>query len=236
MRIVINHLTRMQPGNMCVAGVDLATGRVVRPVWGVNLRTKNLRRHGGVFDIGCVVDLGWTQPCGERPHIEDHRFKPERARVVETWPAERFWKLLEQHARPALADIFGPELTPRGHRSCAIDRGRGRVSLGCLRLPGTAHLYVGHRAGRPHKVRIAFSDGQFDVDVGVTDIRLYGADHVTPNVDLVSRTAERLQSAKGVILSVGLTRAFTSSDEYPPLHWLQVNNLHFADEPCWQLG
>jgi hypothetical protein len=32
MQIVINHLTRMQRGFMCVAGVDLATGRHVRPV------------------------------------------------------------------------------------------------------------------------------------------------------------------------------------------------------------
>ncbi|HUG94357.1 MAG TPA: hypothetical protein VML55_26235 [Planctomycetaceae bacterium] len=110
------------------------------------------------------------------------------------------------------------------------------MSLGYLWPSGTAHLYVAHRGGRPHKVRIAFSDGRFDVDVGVTDIRLYAADHVTPDVALVSRTAERLQQAQGVILSVGVTRAFTSSDEYPPLHWLQVNNLHFAEEACWQLG
>ncbi|MBW3540976.1 MAG: hypothetical protein KY476_11955 [Planctomycetes bacterium] len=236
MRLAINHLTRMQPGNMCVAGIDLDTGRHVRPVWGSNLRTKNLVRHGGVFDIACVVELGWTQFCGERPHVEDHRFNPEDARVVETLPAAQFWQLLERHAFSTLTEIFGPELTPRGGRACGIDRGRGRISLGCLRLSGEAFLYVGRRAGKPHKVRLAFSDGCFDVDVGVTDIRLYGPDHVTPDVELVKRTAERLKNAGHVILSVGLTRAFTSSDDSPPLHWLQVNNLHFADEPCWQLG
>jgi hypothetical protein len=235
MRIVINHLTRMQRGNMCVAGVDLAAGRLVRPIWGSNLRTRNLARHGGVFDIANVVDLGWTQHCGERPHVEDHRFKPERARIVETWTAGQFWKLLEQQARATLCEIFGPELTERG-RSCAIDRGGGRISLGCLRLASPARLYVAHANGRPHKVRLAFSDGQFDVDVGVTDIRLYGADHVTPDVELVSRVAACWQRSKNAIVSVGLTRAFTSSDDYPPLHWLQVNNLHFAEAPCWRLG
>jgi hypothetical protein len=207
-------------------------------VWGTNLRTKNLARHGGVFDIANVVDLGWSQHCGEPPHVEDHRFKPERAKIVEAWPPERFWELLARQARPTLTEIFGPELTARS-RSCAINRGGGRTSLGCLRLSATAHLYhlyVGRHNGRPHKVRIAFSNGRFDVDVGVTDIRLYGPDHVTPDVELVSRVAARLERARDVMLSVGLTRAFTSSDDYPPLHWLQVNNLHFAEAPCWRLG
>ena len=139
MRIVINHLTRMQRGNMCVAGIDLATGRLVRPVWGTNLRTKNLARHGGAFDIANVVDLGWTQHCGERPHVEDHRFKPERARIVETWAAGQFWKLLEQQARATLNEIFGPELDRAG--PVMRDRPRRRsdfAGLPAVRFGGEA--------------------------------------------------------------------------------------------------
>ena len=39
-----------------------------------------------------------------------------------------------------------------------------------------------------------------------------------------------------VILSVGLTRAFTPSTEKKPMHWLQVNNVHSDRDPTWQLG
>jgi hypothetical protein len=70
----------------------------------------------------------------------------------------------------------------------------------------------------------------------VTDIRLYGADHVTPDAAIVQRVAERLQGAPEVILGVGLTRAFRGADDEPAMHWLQVNNLHFPNDPVWRLG
>ena len=59
---------------------------------------------------------------------------------------------------------------------------------------------------------------------------------MTPDAAAVERVAERLQSSTDVILSVGLTRAFKGNPDEPALHWLQVNNLHFADDPCWRLG
>jgi len=39
-----------------------------------------------------------------------------------------------------------------------------------------------------------------------------------------------------MILSVGLTRPFAPSSESEEVHWLQVNNVHFEDDPVWQLG
>jgi hypothetical protein len=79
------------------------------------------------------------------------------------------------------------------------------------------------------------SDGEFDLDLGVTDIRLYGADHVTPDLQIINRASRRIKEASTVIISVGLTRAFSSTPDSPPVHWLQMNNLHFGGDPCWQL-
>jgi hypothetical protein len=39
-----------------------------------------------------------------------------------------------------------------------------------------------------------------------------------------------------VILGVGLTRAFQREQNGPGRHWLQVNNIHFEDQPIWRLG
>ncbi|HXH09492.1 MAG TPA: hypothetical protein VNP04_06995 [Alphaproteobacteria bacterium] len=83
---------------------------------------------------------------------------------------------------------------------------------------------------------MVFTDGNLDLDCGVTDIRLYGNDHVTPNTKEVERITKRLKSSAGLILSVGLTRPFAGSPDFPPVHWLQVNNIHLRDDPAWQLG
>ena len=37
------------------------------------------------------------------------------------------------------------------------------------------------------------------------------------------------------MLGVGLTRPFAPTAGEPPLHWLQVNNLHLEDDPAWRL-
>ncbi len=78
--------------------------------------------------------------------------------------------------------------------------------------------------------------GRIPLNVSVTDIRLYGADHVTPDPAAVSAAQAKLASSAEVLLSVGLTRAYSDwLSNQPPLHWLQVNNLHFVEEPLWNL-
>src|SRR4051812_30745582 len=99
MEIIINHLTRMRPGYICVAGVDLATGRHVRPVLGgTSLGTALLRRHGGPFALGWRVELGAATAVGHPPEVEDWRFEARRARAVAPLPPGEFWALLERVA------------------------------------------------------------------------------------------------------------------------------------------
>lgn len=48
MEIVINHLTRMGPGRICVAGIDIATKKHVRPIpIEGTVSTAALERNGG---------------------------------------------------------------------------------------------------------------------------------------------------------------------------------------------
>ena len=57
MRIVVNHLTRMQPGYICVAGIDVQDNEHIRPVLGREQLTVGLlARNGGAFDMGRLVD------------------------------------------------------------------------------------------------------------------------------------------------------------------------------------
>jgi hypothetical protein len=85
-------------------------------------------------------------------------------------------------------------------------------------------------------VRMKLGDADFDLDLGVTDIRLYGRDYVTPDRAVVDHISGELANGTPVLLSVGLTRPFAKSPDTPPLHWLQINNVHLERDPTWRLG
>jgi hypothetical protein len=79
-------------------------------------------------------------------------------------------------------------------------------------------------------------DGGRELDLSVADMRCYGQDHVTPDLAMLADLQRRLAAGVPVLLRVGLTRPYSSNPDIdPPLHWLQVNNIHLADEPLWQL-
>ena len=132
--------------------------------------------------------------------------------------------------------VFGNDLSPMGATSCGVSEGCGIVSLGCLipanrpRLSGRAHQ------GRPAQIRIWVTDGEFHLDLSVTDVRLYQPDLATPVERVVRDLDRRMRRGVPVILSVGLTRPFATSPEHLPVHWLQVNNIHLEDEPVWSRG
>jgi hypothetical protein len=236
MYLLINHLTRMRQGFMCTAGVNLATGQHVRPVVRKQLGIDMLARHGGPFDIGALVELGPTLRVGQPPELEDYRFNPKKAARKGTASGQLLWDWQVRLARSTLTELFGNELTRRGAHSCAVDLHQGKASLGCWASPRCAELYMAPRPDRPPQVRLRASDGEFDLDLGVTDIRLYGADHVTPDEAAVSRVRERLRAGEEVILTVGLTRPPPPAPGQPQVHWLQVNNFHFREDQIWQLG
>jgi hypothetical protein len=154
-------------------------------------------------------------------------------------PAGEFWELLQRLARPRLGDLFGEALGPVGRNSCGTRPGEGDASLGFWIPPHPPRLFLRPRGpgGKP-AVRMAIDDGRLQAVVGVTDIRLYGDDHMTPDAGEVETTARRLRTSGRVILAVGLTRAYAPTGREPSAaaHWLQVNNVHFEDEPIRPLG
>ena len=236
MRIAVNHLTRMQKGSMCGAGIDMEFLCHVRPVSGEGrLSTNLLTRYGGPFDIAVVLELGTPRSLSRKPQVEDKIIDPSKIKNIRALRPRKFWRLLTQVAEPKLRNIFGQDLIEIGRSSCGVTVGKGDASLGCLIPDPYPTLYIRRRSDRADQVRMRFTDGDFHLDCGVTDIRLYGNDHITPNDQVVQEIAQRLSDVQ-VILSMGLTRAYASSADFDPVHWLQVNNIHFEDNPTWQLG
>jgi hypothetical protein len=237
MRVLINHLTRMHGGHICVAGVDLKTRRHVRPLLADGpLPFYLLARYGGPFEMAWIVDLGSPRPAPVAPHVEDHVFVPARAKAERPAAAHEFWSLLEELRQPRLREIFGPALSAAGGGRYGTEVEQGLASLGFLQPAAPPHLYLARsRDGKP-QVRMKFSDGQIEADASVTDLRLFGSDHATPDQARIRAVAEAMADSPRVILGLGLTRKFRPSDDAAYRHWLQVNNIHLRDDPIWRLG
>lgn len=237
MIILVNHLTRMQRGFVCLAGIDLRTVLHVRPVpVRDSLPIDCLARYGGPFDMARSVELGTAKPLPTPPHVEDFLCDPAAARLVQEATADNFWRLLERLSMARLPDIFGPDLVDFGRGHFGTPEGKGLASLGCLRPQGFPELRVAaDRDGKP-QIRMRLSDGELACDAPVTDLRLFGPDHRSPDCAKVAEVARQIARSQGVVLSVGLTRGFRPSPEAKPVHWLQVNNIHLKEDPAWRLG
>jgi hypothetical protein len=95
-------------------------------------------------------------------------------------------------------------------------------------------LFVDHARER-RRVRFTWQAGEHAFNVPVTDIRLYDGDHVTPCEATIRRVAEQIAAGPRVLVSVGLSRPYRKTADEPPRHWLQINNFHLPDNPCWTL-
>jgi hypothetical protein len=176
-----------------------------------------------------VLDLGPARAAGAPPEVEDWRFELRHLRAVERFAPQRFWRLLEACALPRLTDIFGTELTRHGSTR-ATDAGTGAASLGCYLPADRPHLYVDSR-GRP---RLALFEDEHELHLPVTDLRFFDATF-SVDMEVVEAVQARIKRGVNVILGVGLTRPYTPDEIQPRRHWLQVNNLHLADEPTGAL-
>jgi hypothetical protein len=239
-KIVVTHLTRMQRGTVCAAGLDVETGQHVRPVPPIGaLQSRATAPRGGPFDLATVVDLGLTRPIPSPPEVEDHELTWWHARATRHVDPTLFWELLAFVARPSLRGLFGPELRTvgrSGNRRAVTDAGLGCASLGVLIPRRQPRLTLGTKPDGRQVVRIEIADNELTLNLSVADLRLYADDGGRPAADRVQEVANRLARGVPTILSVGLTRPFAARPDEAPVHWLQVNNIHLADDPCWRLA
>lgn len=240
MRVTINHLTKMAPGFVCVAGIEQGTGKHIRPLTNRQLRLEHIESSGGVFGLGAIVDLGRVRVDAKPPEIEDRRCLEHRLSRSGTVGADAFRTLLQSAAQNRLQRIFGPELERIGE-SCALPKGAGIASLGVLRVPAVDDLIVEQREsvrGRYHTLRLLMSVGRYAFRLPITDLRFArpGENGMSWDIDrdVVDDIRARLMRQSEILLSVGLSRPFQRSVADVPRHWVQVNNIHLDDDPLWR--
>jgi hypothetical protein len=215
----------MAPGYICAAGIDLKTYNHVRPTLNGRLPAGLLRRNGGPFEIGAVIDLGTTAAAGSAPEVEDRLFSRANLKLIERMNAEDFWEILEKTSETDLTSIFGPALKPNG-KTCAVNINSGIASLGCL-VPSERPV-ISAPFGN---VKIDVSDGSLSPNLPMTDVRFFEEDFETPKQEAISLASKRLRAGEEAILSVGLTRAWRKPRDTSERHWLQVNGIHLKNDP-----
>jgi hypothetical protein len=228
MQILVNHLTRMQSGTICFAGIDLRSWRHIRPVVGHPLPASLLAERGGPLALGQLVDLGETKFCGKVPEIEDRHFQPEGMKVIRSAPPEELYSACSKTAVSRLTDVFGPDLKiyrrlGSDSATALIDEQCGIRSLGCY-WAQQANLKIVD-AGGSKKVRMEFVDEGNSFSVAVTDVRCFQQDFQTPDEVAIAKFQTQMEANPRTLVAIGLSRAHKYREEDTPQHWLQVNNI-----------
>ncbi len=224
MRIVVNHLTRMTGRRVCVAGVDVAGYRHVRPVTGPeNLLTRTLlRENGGPLAVGALVDLGKVKPRPTRPQTEDHTFSPRRVRRVRDVSAEEYLELLGVISHHDVETAFGPDLVAIRPRKLVVPVAHGNRSLAVVALvAGTLRI-------KYEKLYLVLSPPMIAAEIRVTDIRFYDS-RLKIRGDVVKDVNRRLAAGVKAYAMLGLARAIPDEDRDEDVHWLMANGICLAD-------
>lgn len=226
MKALITDLTRMYDYHACAAGIDMDTGKRVRPVQIGRLSSRLLASRGGPLDIGNVVDFGRCRPCGKPPEIEDVRFDQRGVRLLRSLTPSDFIAMVSRSATNSL-DGIGPALVRHGN-ALTTESGRGKCSLVILRAPELPTITI-----HDGRLRFKWLDG---VWLSVTDVRLYEYDLATPDEARLASLKRAMQSAEEIFLSFGLGRAWQQPGDDQERHYLQLNNVHVPNWPDWRLS
>jgi hypothetical protein len=226
-RIVVNHLTRMRSGRICIAGIDLERSRHVRPVTPkTDVLTRDLpTENGGPLELAALVDIGQPAPVPHPPETEDHRVATRDLKRVRTLDADEYLQALHAIAVPDLETLSG--------QPCNAGNG----STPSTKVTAMPRRPWSKRGADPNWRSTGtgscgcVSTTQIPTFVSVADIRFVEPDHSTVRTDIVDDVHARLQRGIGVYVMFGLSRAFTATGDDQDRHWLQVNGLCLEDRP-----
>lgn len=220
--VLITEVTRMGDGIVCVAGIDVATDRVVRPLQGDGSNWEEGEWvQSGLIAIGNVLLLRpvASSPKAALPHGHedtrvDHVTVARKASPAELYDACR------RTADPSLESIVGDTLVEGKY----IKEGTDCRSLGCLMMDGSDLRF----SGKFGKVQVSWRD-----EMGVWH-NLKLTDLATSQAADTEAEAKRLEAAAmfadgAVALRIGLARAWVgpNGDWNPKRCTLQLNGLVF---------
>lgn len=216
----------MTGSRICVAGIETATYRHVRPVTPPTdpLTRVLLRKNGGSFGAGALVDIGRVVAVPNPPETEDHEFDVRCAKRIGDIDGGTYLELLTAMRAADLGSAFGPELE-RVSRTYAVEPGTGGSSLAVLRAENRPVFEINEYG----ELRLWYNDVEPPAYLSVKDVRFFEDDQKTIKTRVVDDVSRRLRQGVEVFLMLGLTRPWLKPGETRERHWLQLNGLCLAD-------
>jgi hypothetical protein len=225
--LAITDLTRMQHGNVCIAGYT-PERRCVRPVF----------RKGGIaeawlFDAHGVVavrpfaaiDVAIAAHIPQPPHTEDHIIDPVY-RVAGRLSMPQQQELLAAVVDPAVAAIFGaPIQTDAGWY---VEAGQGTRSLGTVQPRAVEQVIYQQHDDRWEYTLVFIDQAGAHYRLGVVDLALRNSFDCLRSTHGVApeEVARRCHAAIGtaqVFLRIGLSRGWV---KHPDRCYLQITGVH----------
>lgn len=232
MDIVISHLTRMNPGHVCAAGINLASHEHVRPVLPAPqlLPIRLCCGSSPMLQLRSILTLKSPKPRGYLPEVEDYECNLWELRQTRQMTQPEFWQLLRDMAKPNLHAIFGPTLEKTG-KNYTLPPHTGLASLGCIHPASHTNLRVeADSFEEREQVKLVCKVDGVTCRLPVADLRFYSPTDFKIDRKLVNAVNGLLRGPEDLIICVGLTR------EWQNRHWLQVNGLHFERMDFGGLG
>lgn len=220
LRVVLVDVTEMGGDNVCIAGIDLESGRTVR----LSDRTPTRRMlagHGGLRP-GDIVGVKF-EPARrpEPPHVEDGRWDHLTLRKEGALAYDELEALLAGRAFRSVEEAFGPFAVTGRNANHGWKRGIGARSLATLRSTDI------HSVLASDTLRVEFTDG-----AGVTwkaapfqdlSVKTHPATCDSCRCTYLRNVAAEFDADEALV-RIGLTREYASSSTTAGC-WLQVTNI-----------
>lgn len=222
--IVVTDLTRMQRGNVCIAGYD-KDHTAIRPVLPPpGIRESTLIHEGKtILFPSALVEFDFLEAVSQPPHTEDQRYDPQSVRYVRTVQDRK--TVLEWSLFGSLGEIFEQDiLTGPGYYvlDCQGPRSLGTIQPRAI----TGVIYEsGEEDSWDYRLRFTDKAGQF-YSLKITDLtwQYYCHSLMVPDRDqrtIASELTAKLRSSE-VYLRVGLARGWKL---YPERCYLQITGI-----------
>lgn len=222
-KIIITDLTRFKnEGLVCVAGIDIDTGKCLRPMpYLQSKRCAELNiQPGAVLEGEIQLDKN-----ASNPHIEDAHYS--KLSFIGPSSVEDFKKILNLSLSGSVSEGFGVSFES-GQKHIPVEQ-TANCSIITIKVnPRQIELHEDQY--KPGRIKLSFTDqnGQSFRYISITDRGFYDYAMQHQNDGRLFELQRFLASQEEVYLRIGLGRVFKIGDRNG--YWLQANGIYTFPE------
>lgn len=228
MEILITDLTYMKNG-ICVAGIDINTGKNVRPVLNFKHIQQEYAEEKNIVPCAIVEFNVFQRENIQKPHIEDVVFVPHDTRFIRFVTQNEWKNYMDKYSSDSLQSAFNNCITENKGIPPLSDCG----SLAIVRAQNIKVNFFDSDtdAVLPFKCRVSFhcNSGQYNLpvtDLQFIDYCIERFDRGDSRQTVKAEIEKVINESSYIFLRIGLTRPFKKAVDADELCYLQINGIY----------